>query len=113
MDKSLSAAAFLFLTCAGPAHAGGWQEWTTPLSFSSEGETTGARSYLTVETSVNPDACPGQDTRTYRIDGSNKKGQYIIATVLVAIAEGKELQPQLQGCDDLGHPMLTGVRIRP
>ncbi|HTT41112.1 MAG TPA: hypothetical protein VMH32_25930 [Burkholderiales bacterium] len=113
MSKSLLAAASLFLTCAVPAHAGGWQEWTAPLSFSSEGETTGARGYLVVETSVNPDGCSGTDTRTYRVDGSNKKGQYIIAAILVAIAEGKELQPQIQGCDDLGHPMLIGVRIRP
>ncbi len=110
---SLKILLFILIFISTGASAGGWQSWTKVKVLLYEGGPGGERAYVTFEVRVNPDKCTNNSSLVHqRIYGDSKRGEYIISTLLMAMASDKEVLPLLSGCDDWNRPVVTGLRIR-
>ncbi len=106
---------FLFLSLMSCAvFAGGWQiPWSNVTELLYEGTAEGEKAYVTFANSTNPDGCKdGSSLVHQRIYGNSKKGEYIISTLLAALAAGKQVRPLLSGCDEMDRPVVIGLRIK-
>ena len=106
---------FLFLSLMScSVFAGGWQpSWSTVTELLYEGTSEGEKAYVTFSNSTNPDECTdGSSFVHQRIYGDSKKGEYIISTLLAALAAGKQVRPLLSGCDDMNRPIVVGLRVK-
>lgn len=101
----------LMLALPVNALAGGWQPGTAVTRVVHEGEDDGSRIYVMFASNPNPDACPNGNAGYVRVNGSTQKGKYIAATLLMAISAGRSVSPLVNGCDDWGRPMITGVFV--
>lgn len=111
--KKILAFILLCQLCLSPVSHAAWQSWTGVEVVLYEGSADGGRAYVTFKNPTNPGGCTNQSALTHqRIYGNNKRGEYIITTLLTAIVAGKEVMPLIQGCDDWSRPIVTGLRIR-
>ena len=100
--------AALSLSVASISHAGGWQSATKVSQFLIEGSSEGDRIYVAFENnSFNPDSC--SVSALVRVYGNTVKGKFIFASVLSAKAASQTVVPLLEGCDDIGRPILSGI----
>ncbi|WP_146149085.1 hypothetical protein [Photobacterium gaetbulicola] len=92
-----------------------WGEWLYVDEIIYEGEDDGGRVYVMFEKPVTVSHCSqdssnGQYVRVY---GNTKKGEQFTSALLTSIAAKRQARPALSSytCDDLGRPVLEGLRI--
>lgn len=107
----LKIATLMFLMLPVVASAGGWQELSTASNLVYEGEDDASRAYVMFATNFDPDSCTNGAVTYKRIYGNTQKGKGIVSMLLLAIATGKTVQAKIEGCDDWGRAVITGLRL--
>jgi uncharacterized protein YdeI (YjbR/CyaY-like superfamily) len=88
----------------------GWQDSQTITEYFIDGTASGEKLYVAFEQTPNPDACRS-DAKFARVDGASAKGKYLFSIILSAHASQQTVAPKLEGCDESGRPILTGLRV--
>jgi hypothetical protein len=90
--------------------AAGWQDSQTITEYFIDGAASGEKLYVAFEHTPNPDGCRS-DARFARVEGASAKGKYLFSIILSAHASKQSVSPKLEGCDEVGRPILTGLRV--
>lgn len=81
-----------------------------PLYWIVEGEDNGQRTYVSFDVRVNPDNC-SDPSSWLRINGSTKKGQYLLSQLSIAVASGRQMTVNVSGCDDWNRPIIVAINL--
>ncbi|TQV76456.1 hypothetical protein FLL45_00375 [Aliikangiella marina] len=108
--KKLILIILLFAPQLAMAANPGWQGYMKPVELLFEGNDDGSRVYVTFSESLALAECSGGGAYI-RVHGKTKRGEYMISVILAAIAAGKNVSPNISGCDDWNRPILKGIRI--
>jgi hypothetical protein len=103
-------AGMTLLTLSNVGLAAGWQDSQTITEYFVDGTALGEKLYVAFEHTPNPDGCRS-DARFARVDGASAKGKYLFSIILSAHASKQSVAPKLEGCDETGRPILTGLRV--
>ena len=92
------------------ANAGGWTSFVTPTHIVFAANVTdGSRVYVYIDGDLNPDGCTGGGA-VLSIDGSTQEGKYMVSTILTAISTGRQIMPDLNGCESANNrPIIIGL----
>jgi hypothetical protein len=90
--------------------AAGWQDSQRITEYFIDGQASGEKLYVAFEQTPNPDGCRS-DAKFTRVDGASAKGKYLFSIILSAHASKQSVAPKLEGCDEVGRPILTGLRV--
>jgi hypothetical protein len=106
--KWLAGVGLLTISCIGSA--AGWQDSQAITEYFIDGQASGEKLYVAFEQTPNPDGCRS-DAKFTRVDGASAKGKYLFSIILSAHASKQSVAPKLEGCDETGRPILTGLRV--
>ena len=109
MKLILLVVTFLFSTLAS---AGSWQTDTSVSTLLIEGSEDGSRVYVIFGDNFNPDACSDGDLGYKRVYGNTEKGKYIVSNLMAAQVTDRKVSPHINGCDDWGRAVVTGLIVR-
>lgn len=98
------------LTLSHVGTAAGWQDGQTITEYFIDGADSGEKLYVAFEHPPDPDGCRS-DARFARVDGASAKGKYLFPIILSAHASKQSVAPKLEGCDETGRPIVTGLRV--
>ena len=106
--KRIVLLSLIFISCWANAT---WQKDTTVSQIVVEGSEDGERVYVVFAANFNPSGCT--NTSGYkRVYANTKKGELLMSTLLTAYAAQRTVLPSINGCDDWGRSVLTGVILK-
>jgi hypothetical protein len=96
-------------------HQRGCAKWYGVFWFSSteyfiKGADTDERRYVAFDHLLNPDSCQG-DGQWVRVFDNTDKGKYRFSIILSVHANKQSVSPKLEGYNDRGRAILTGLRV--
>lgn len=87
-----------------------WKRYIDPVELLFEGSDDGSRAYIVFADTLTSE-CTGANYYV-RIYADTKKGEYMVSTLMMAIASKRLVFPAISGCDDWNRPILKGLRIK-